>query len=343
VSTSSAIAQFISTVPKVELHLHLVGSASPTTVARLAAGHQSASVPADPDDLVTFFEFTDFAHFIEVYRAVNNLVTDGADIADLIDGAADDLARQHVRYVEMTVTPYSHVAGAGIAYGDVLEGLAEGRRRARARGVEFAWVYDIPGEMGLEAAAYTAHVAVEDPPEGLVAFGLGGIEAGVDRAGFIDAFERARSAGLRSVPHAGEADGPSSIWAAIRFLDADRIGHGVRSIEHRRLVDHLVEHRIPLEVCPSSNVCTRVYPSLGEHPIRRLIDAGVIVTINTDDPAMFNTTLNDEYHRVADTFQLGLNDVAELVRNGVRSSFLDEHSQQSLLADIDATVEACHP
>ena len=337
-SVDPVLAQFIRAVPKVELHLHLVGSASPHTVAVLAERSATSTVPADPAALQELFEFTDFAHFVHVYQAVNTLVTDGAAIIEIIDGAAADLAVQQVRYAEMTITPYSHVVDAGIAYGEVLDALAEGRRLARRRGVELAWVYDIPGEMGEAAADLTARLAVDDPPDGLVAFGLGGLEAGVDRSTFADAFDRARAAGLRSVPHAGEADGPASVWAALGFLRADRIGHRVRAIEDDRLIEHLVDHAVPLEVCPSSNVCTHVYPTLDAHPLQRLIEVGITVTINTDDPPMFTTTLNDEYLRIAETFDLDLDQIGALVANGVRSSFLDRSARDQLLDEIAATV-----
>ncbi|MHB8505226.1 MAG: adenosine deaminase family protein [Acidimicrobiales bacterium] len=250
-------------------------------MARLARRHRHSSVPTDADAVRDYLRFTSFEHFITVYAALNALVTTGADIADLVAGAAYELAAQHVRYAEMTVTPYSHVA-AGIAYPEVLEGLAEGRRRARAAGVTLAWIYDIPGECGADAADSTAAFATEHPPDGLVAFGLGGVERGVERAAFAGAFGRARAAGLRSVPHAGEADGPASVWAALNALGADRIGHGIRSIEDPDLMAHLVEHQVPLEVCPSSNVCTGVVASLGDHPIEQLMHAGVAVTVNSD-------------------------------------------------------------
>jgi aminodeoxyfutalosine deaminase len=202
-------------------------------------------------------------------------------------------------------------------------------------------VYDVAGEMGPAATQFTLDAALNDPPDGLVAFGLSGIEAGVDRAHYTDAFDRARAAGLRSVPHAGESDGPASVWAALGYLRADRIGHGVRAIEDPRLVEHLAERHVPLEVCPTSNICTRVYPTLDHHPIRRLMDAGVIVTINTDDPPMFSTTLNDEYLRVANAFDLDLDDVANLVTNGVRSSFMDVGDREALLSEIADVASAC--
>ena len=238
----------------------------------------------------------------------------------------------------MTITPYSHVIEAAIAYGEVIEALAEGRARAKARGVEFAWMFDTVGEMGAAAAEFTISAAEKSPPDGLVAFGLSGLEAGVDRAHYADVFDRARALGLWSVPHAGEADGPASVWAALGFLRADRIGHGVRAIEDDRLVAHLVEHKIPLEICPSSNVCTRAYPTLAEHPLPQLLEAGVIVTVNTDDPPMFATSLNEEYLRVSEAFSFGLETVAALFSNGVRSSFLDATAKVRLLIEIETTA-----
>jgi aminodeoxyfutalosine deaminase len=292
-------------------------------------------VPADADQLAELFRFRDFPHFIEIYAAVTSLITTAEDIAIVIDGAAADLARQNVPYAEMTVTPYMHTV-RGMAYGAVVEGLAEGRRRARDRGVELAWIYDIPGEHGQPGAAETVRYATQDPPDGLVAFGLAGAEAGVDRAAFAWAFAAARAAGLPGVPHAGEGDGPASIWAALRHLEPVRIGHGVRAVEDPRLVEHLAATGIPLEVCPSSNVCTRVFPSIEDHAIGPLMEAGVVVTINTDDPPMFATTLVDEYRRVAAAFDLDVDAVAGLVANGIRASFLPDVAKRRLLDSVDA-------
>lgn len=329
-----AISAFISAIPKVEIHVHLIGSADAVVVAALAARHNSTTVPHDPDAVSTYLAFGSFEHFIDVYGAVNALVTTPADIADLIATAGARLATQNVRYAEMTITPFSHV-NAGIPYGAVKEALTEGRRRAQTHGIDFAWVFDIPGEMGIEAANATTTWATDDPPDHLVAFGLGGIEAGVDRAGFAEHFDRARATGLRSVPHAGEGDGPASIWAALGFLRADRIGHGIRAIEDPRLVEHLVRHRVPLEVCPSSNVCTRVVPDLAAHPVKQLLDAGVVVTLNTDDPPMFSTILTDEYGRVAETFGLTIAEISQIARNGINAAFIDDATKQRWCTEID--------
>jgi aminodeoxyfutalosine deaminase len=329
----SNVESFVRAVPKVELHLHLVGSASPHVVAELAARQPKSGVPTSVEELSNWFRFTDFNHFIEVYSQVSSLVRSGEDIAMLVEGAALDLAAQNVRYAEMTVTPYTQL-WAGITYEDVVAGLDDGRAAAKRLGVDLAWIFDIPGEIGQPAAQITVDLAVERPPAGLVGFGLGGIEAGVSRADFGWAFDRARAAGLASVPHAGEADGPSSILAALDVLGADRIGHGVRAVEDPVLLERLADAQVPLEVCPSSNVCTGVFPSLAAHSLPTLLEAGVFVTINTDDPPMFSTSLNDEYLRIATAFDLGIDALAQLVMNGVEASFLDSVAKVRLTEEI---------
>jgi len=331
-----SIAAFIAAAPKAELHLHLVGSAPAAAVATLAERRGSSVVPTDEESVRRYLNFEDFPHFIEVYAAVTSLVTSARDIVDIIDYASINLRSQNARYAEMTVTPYSHVV-SGVPYGAVVEAMAEGRHRARNRDVEMAWVFDVPGENGVAAAEATIGYVLEKAPEGLVGFGLGGIEAGVDRALFADVFDHARALGLRSVPHAGEGDGPASVWAALEALGADRIGHGVRSIEDPCLVEHLVAHQTPLEICPSSNVCTNVCASIAEHPVKELIDAGVLVTLNTDDPAMFSTTLNREYELVAEAFDLHIDDIAALLRNSIRASFMPNRTH--LLAEFDQVRE----
>jgi adenosine deaminase/aminodeoxyfutalosine deaminase len=333
------LEQFIAGLPKVELHVHHVGSASPATVAALAARYQGATpVPADPALLADYFTFTDFAHFIEVYLSVVDLIRDAEDIWTLTYDVAGELAAQHVRYAELTLTPYSSIRRGipAIAYCEAVE---DARRRAAAdHGIQLAWCFDIPGEAGTEAADVTLDVALTQRPDGLVSFGLGGPERGVPRAQFASHFAAARAAGLHSVPHAGESSGPESIWEALEQLGAERIGHGIAAAHDPRLLTHLRERGIALEVCPTSNVCTRAVASLAEHPLPALVAAGVQVSINSDDPPMFSTTLNAEYAVAADLLGLDALGVAELARAAVRQSFLGHHEQGALLAEIDEYV-----
>jgi aminodeoxyfutalosine deaminase len=332
------LKKFLSRVPKVDLHLHLVGSASPSTVAALAKRSPEFGIPAAEHHIARYFEFVDFPHFIDVYTSVVALVRTADDIADLVDGAAADLSAQNVPYAELTVSPYGHVL-AGMAYEDIVDGITVGLGRAQGHGVELGIVFDTPGEYGVIGAEATLGYIERQPPPGLVGFGLAGLEAGVDRALFADVFDRARALGLHSVPHAGEGDGPASIWAALGFLRAERIGHGVRAVEDPRLLAHLVNHQVPLEVCPSSNVCTKVFRNLPSHSLGELLSAGALVTINTDDPPMFATTLTDEYLRVADAFSLDVPQIGQLICNGINASFLPAHRKRELTAKVTDAVK----
>nr|MDT0662374.1 adenosine deaminase [Micromonospora sp. DSM 115978] len=332
---------FIAQLPKAELHVHHVGSAAPATVARLAARHAGQTpVPADAEALARYFSFTDFSHFIEVYLSVVDLIRDPEDVALLTYEVAEGLAGQAVRYAELTLTPYSSIV-RGIAAEAFCEAVEDARRRAaRDFGIELRWCFDIPGEAGVPAADVTLEVALGQQPAGLVSFGLGGPEVGVGRAQFAKHFAAARAAGLRSVPHAGESTGPETIWDALNHLGAERIGHGIAAAGDEALMRHLRDHDIALEVCPTSNLRTRSVPSLAEHPLPTLVAAGVPVTINSDDPPMFSTTLNREYAIAADLLRLDREGVADLARQAVRYAFLDDAGRTALLSEIDAYANA---
>src|SRR5687767_11875058 len=198
------------------------------------------------------------------------------------------------------------------------------------------WIYDIPGESGIPAAEATLAYALDHAPDALVGFGLGGPEIGVPRPQFQPHFDAARAAGLRSLPHAGETTGPATVWDAIRLLGAERIGHGTTSVEDPALLTHLAETGIPLEVCPSSNVATRAVRSLEEHPIRAFRDAGVTITVNSDDPPMFGTSLNREYEIAAELLDLDEAGVVELARAAVRASYAEDDVKERILGEIDA-------
>ncbi|MGW1061722.1 adenosine deaminase [Micromonospora rubida] len=335
------LSTFIAGLPKVELHVHHVGSASPRIVAELAARHAGRSpVPADPDALADYFAFRDFGHFIEVYLSVVDLIRDPEDVWILTHEVARELARQQVRYAELTVTPYSHVR-RGIPAPAFCEAIEDARKRAEADfGIALRWCFDIPGEAGLPAAEETLRICLEERPDGLISFGLGGPEIGVPRPQFKPYFDQARAAGLRSVPHAGETTGPQTVWDALRDLGAERIGHGISAAEDPELLAHLAERQIALEVCPTSNLRTRAVASLDEHPLPRLVEAGVLVTINSDDPPMFGTTLDDEYAVAARLLGLGPDGVAALAKAAVTAAFLEPGEKSRLTAEIDSYLAA---
>ncbi|MFJ4878757.1 adenosine deaminase [Streptomyces sp. NPDC088745] len=332
----SDLRPFVAGLPKAELHVHHVGSASPRIVADLAARHPDSKVPADPEALREFFTFTDFAHFIEVYLAVVDVIRTPEDVRHLTYEVARDMARQNIRYAELTVTPFSSTR-RGIPEAAFMEAIEDARKAAESElGVVLRWCFDIPGEAGLESAEETVRLALEHRPEGLVSFGLGGPEIGVPRPQFKPYFDRAIEAGLHSVPHAGETTGPETIWDALTDLRAERIGHGTSATQDPKLLAHLAERQIPLEVCPTSNIATRAVATLDEHPIKEMVAAGCLVTINSDDPPMFGSDLNNEYVVAARLLDLDERGVAELAKNAVRASFLDESGKVRLSAEIDA-------
>ncbi|MDQ0940396.1 adenosine deaminase [Streptomyces sp. V1I1] len=331
---------FIAGLPKAELHVHHVGSASPRIVAELAARHPDSKVPTDPEALADYFSFTDFAHFIEVYLSVVDLIRTPEDVRLLTFEVARDMARQNIRYAELTVTPFSSTR-RGIDESAFMAAIEDARKAAEAEfGVVLRWCFDIPGEAGLEAAEETARLAVDLRPDGLVSFGLGGPEIGVPRPQFKPYFDRAIAAGLHSVPHAGETTGPQTIWDALNDLRAERIGHGTSATQDPKLLAHLAEHRIPLEVCPTSNLATRAVRDLDEHPVKEMVAAGVLVTINSDDPPMFGSDLNNEYAVAARLLQLDERGLADLAKNAVEASFLDPAGKARIVAEIDVYTAA---
>lgn len=299
-------------------------------------------MPTDPEALADFFTFTDFAHFIKVYLSVVDLIRTPEDVRLLTYEIARDMARQQIRYAELTVTPFSSTR-RGIDARAFMDAIEDARKSAEAEfGTVLRWCFDIPGEAGLESAEETVRLATDDRlrPEGLVSFGLGGPEIGVPRPQFKPYFDRAIAAGLRSVPHAGETTGPETVWDALNHLRAERIGHGTSSAQDPELLAHLAEQRIALEVCPTSNIATRAVRTLDEHPLKEFVRAGVLVTINSDDPPMFGTDLNSEYAVAARLLDLDEWGIADLAKNAVEASFLDPAGKAALAAEIDTYTSA---
>ena len=329
----SDLTEFIAGLPKAELHVHHIGSALPGTVAKLAERHPG-TVPSDPDALADFFTFRDFDHFIEVYLAVVGLVRDPEDVRLLTYEIGEEMARQNIRYAELTCTPYTNVA-AGVRIEAFVEAIEDARVAVeRDHGLVLRWIYDIPGELGIPAAEGTLSY-LDVAPETLVGFGLGGPEVGVPRPQFAPYFEAARATGLHSVPHAGETTGPGTIWDALHHLGAERIGHGTSAPQDPALLAHLAQAGIALEVCPTSNLATGAVASLDSHPLPDMVAAGAMVTINSDDPPMFGTTLNQEYAVAAELLGLDADGVAELAGNAVRASYRDPAGKASLLSEIE--------
>jgi adenosine deaminase len=328
-----SLKDYLQAAPKAELHLHLEGSIRQAAVGKLARRNGVAL----PDDVWAVLErragFRGFRHFVETYVAISRCLRTAGDYEMISYDVGADLARQNVRYAEVTFSPSTHVFDLGVPWDACFGGLTRGRRRAEHDfGVQIRWVFDIVRDP--THAPFVTRAAVDGMAEGVVALGVVGLETVSPTEAFAPWFEQARAAGLHTTPHAGETTGPGSVWSALRVLGAERIGHGVRSIEDPALVAYLAEQRVPLEVCPTSNVRLGVYPSLAQHPLRRLHDAGVVVTVNSDDPALFNTSLNDELATLPDAFGLGVEAIDEIILNGVRCSFLPAERKRALEAEF---------
>src|SRR5262245_52992048 len=298
-----SLESYIRAMPKVELHVHLEGAIQPETLLTLAQ-RNGVALPADTvAGLRAWYTFTNFAHFIEIYLAVSACIRSPDDIELIAREFLAGQAAQGIRYSEVTYTAFTHYHFKGLPFREQLAALNRARAWAAAElGVTMGLVIDIPRSISAEDGLLVADWAIGALGDGVIALGLGGPEIGNPPEKFTAPSARARVAGLPSVPHAGETVGPESIWGALRALDAVRIGHGVRCLEDRVLVAELRERQIPLEVCPTSNVCLGVAPSIAEHPLPRLLNEGLYVTINSDDPPMFNTSLTDEYLKIADAF-----------------------------------------
>ena len=352
-AASPDLAGFVAKMPKAELHVHLEGTVQPSTAVELAVRHDlTHKLPTtDPEQLAGWFEFKDFPDFIRVIVAIQNLIRTPDDFALVTYQAGADMAEQNIRYRELTVSPYNHthMFGKSISFDQILDGLEEGRRSVRADfGVEIRWVFDIGrnfcflGAYGLydpEPADTTLGYALAGQEYGVIGLGIGGDEEGRPPDPFAHAFEVAKREGLASVPHAGESLRSWSsehVRASIDDLGADRIGHGIGAIRDPHVLTLLLDRDIPLEVCPTSNVKTRVCRRIGMHPFPHLDAMGLTLTVNSDDPPFFGTTLTDEYLLLATEFGYDLEDLVRIARNAFTSALCEPALRRSLLEEFDA-------
>jgi aminodeoxyfutalosine deaminase len=283
---------------------------SPTTVGLLAERHGADTSEVWPNGLPDRFSFDGFPDFARQFIFGLKLIRTGHDLETIVVALAQQLAHDNIRYAEVTTTAFTHLT-SGMNPDDYGEALSSGRRRASAEhGVELAWVIDIPRDLEWgESTVTTDFLASRHAPDGLIGIGLGGYEVGFPPEPYTEAFARGRSLGLHSLPHAGETEGPASIVGALDNLQADRVGHGVRCLEDKELVARLRDTGTPLEVCPTSNVLLNVCESIEKHPIRDLLDAGLRITLNTDDPGMFATDITTELALVHQHHQVSLADL----------------------------------
>jgi adenosine deaminase len=331
----ASLETFIRTMPKVELHVHLEGSIRPETLLDLAARNQVELPATSVDELREWYAFKNFDHFVEVYLAAASCIQSPADVERIASDFLDGQAAQNVLHSEVTYTASTQRMLSGIPLDDQLEAINRARARAeRDHGITMSLTIDYPRHLDPDEFVGVARWAVDNMAHGVSALGLGGPEVGYPPELFERAFAVAREAGLPSVPHAGETEGPESIRGALRELNAVRIGHGVRCLEDADLVAELRERQVPLEVCPTSNVCLGVAPSFAEHPLPRLLDAGLYVTLNSDDPPMFGTTLTDEYLKASTAFGLGAAEVEDLVMKAAEATLCGEVEKSDLVSRL---------
>jgi adenosine deaminase len=335
---ASSLENFIHQMPKVEIHVHLEGSVRPATLLQLAKKHKVV-LPADTvEGIQQWYTFTDFDHFVQIYIKISSCLQTPDDIELIAREFLIGQAEQNIQYSEVTYTALTHYLTKNMPFNDQLAALNRARDWGRtALGIDVGYVIDIPRSVTAEQGDIVAQWMIDTyngGENGLVAFGLGGPEVGHPPERFQASFERIYAAGIPSVPHAGETEGPASIWGSLRALHAVRLGHGVRCLEDPELVAYLRDHQIPLEVNPSSNICLGVYPSLQDHALPRLLAEGLYITINSDDPPMFNTTLTDEYMRVSETFGFSEADMEKFVLNALQATFLPNDKKNTLESEF---------
>lgn len=322
------LIEYTQRMPKAELHVHLEGSILPGTLLKLA-GCNHISLPADDiAGLAEMYKFKDFTQFIDAYMLITSCLRTKDDYRLISYEFGKECARQNIRYAEVTFTIVNNTRVTGLRWQDILRELNKGRDDASTDfGVTWNWVFDI-GRDFPETQSEVLEINMASREQGVVALGLGGHEAEYPPELFVDTFERARRESIHRVPHAGETAGPGSVWSAIRLLHAERIGHGVRSIEDPALLEYLISEQIPLEICPTSNIRLKVFNDYASHPVRKLWDAGVYITIGSDDPPMFGTDLTHEYQVLVKEYNFSQSELEKLSLNAIKASFLDQEIKQ---------------
>ena len=297
--------------PKAELHLHLEGSIEPETLRELAP-------ELALDEIRARYQYEDFLGFLRSYKWVIDHLKGPDDYALITRRLLERLAAENVLYAEIILSA-GVILWMNQEVGPVYEAV---RRESQASKVEVWWLFDGVRQFGVDQVMKVAELAAERRGDGVLGFGIGGDEARGPAQLFRDVYRFAAGRGLHLTAHAGETAGPESVWAALE-LGAERIGHGIRSIDDPVLVRHLRDRDIPLEISISSNVATGAVASLSGHPVRRLYDAGVPIVLNTDDPAMFHTTLTREYELASSQFGFSEPELRGIAENGFRYAFRD--------------------
>lgn len=332
-----ALATFIERMPKVELHLHLEGAVAPRTFLALSRRNGITLPVRTEQELADLFHYHDFHAFLGTFMALAATIVRGEDFELLAFELGMELAAQHVIYAEVMISPMQHVR-RGVDLREALAGAAAGfARAAQHGGPRVGLVLDYGRQYGAAAAWPILETAIACRSLGVVGWSIGGNEIDHPPEEFIELFAAARAAGLGVMAHAGEVVGPASVWGAIDVLEVSRVGHGIRSIDDPELLATLATRGIVLDVCPSSNVRTKAATSWLDHPLRQLYDAGVPVTINSDDPTFFETTITEEFRRAARYLGFTATDFCAMTRTAAQAAFLPPAERMALLATIEQT------
>jgi adenosine deaminase len=332
-------------LPKVELHCHVEGSIRPTTVVELARKNGRQLPAEDPTEL---YRYTSLDSFLEILWMVQELLTDPDDWARAAHESIVDAAPHGLRYREMFFTPARHLA-AGQRLEDIVAGLTRGIERAEAdTGVRCMLICDIDRSFGPGPANELVEAAVAlrrtGRGERLIGIGMDSTEKGVDPRSFADAFAAARAAGFHLTAHAGEDTGPDNIAVALEALAIERIDHGLAIMDDPELVSRVADARIPLDVCPNSNVViANRYQRLADHPFRRMRQAGLLATLNTDDPGMTDLDLGREYRSVAAALGMPWDEVVAVALDGVEATWLDDGEKRAMRAGFEREIAAIPP
>jgi adenosine deaminase len=330
------LPEFALRMPKAELHVHLEGSILPRTLLQLAQRNHVRLPASDEAGLEKLYRFRNFEQFLETYLMITGCLRTADDYRLIAYQFGSECARQNIRYAEVIFTMLTSSTLTGLPWQEILHGLNAGREQVAADfGVRWQWVFDIVrNEPDTQAAVLDITLAARD--QGVVALGLGGLETGFPPELFVDTFHRAEAENLHRAPHAGEIAGPESVWSALNLLHADRIEHGVRSIEDPLLVEYLRSNAIPLDICPTSNICLNVYPDYASHPLRKLWDSGLFLTVGSDDPPMFGTDLNREYQLLVEDYNFTQPELERISLNAIHASFLSPAEKQILVQEFQA-------
>jgi adenosine deaminase len=316
-------------IPKIELHLHLEGSIPLDALWELIKKYGGDPSVSNFDQLKDKFVYNDFNQFIQTWSWKNQFLKEYDDFTFISEKVADDLKKQNIKYSEIFISP-SLFKKFGLKTQRIVEAIYKGINKIKDINIHL--LVDLVRDYGPINELKTLYEINEVKNFGIIGIGIGGSENQFPPEPFSELYEKARQFGFRTNAHAGEASGPESIWGAIRSLKVDRIGHGTRAFEDTELLEYLSEHKIPLELCPISNLRTRVIDDFSGFPIKTFMKFGIPFSINTDDPKMFGNSLSDEYVMLETHFNFSENEMIDIIINSIYTSWL-EHGKKELLAD----------